>query len=150
MVSRRDFLVTASTGVVTTTGCLGRNSSPVIRAITTEIERPNNIPTNINPTIIEHPKRGLVEIVGAETDTLECPEFSWNVSPVGVDTREVLVETTVVNNEPCANDDVRVEMFPYRISIWFEKIIVGGKLRIETSKRTGVHSFTGVEGVTQI
>jgi hypothetical protein len=150
MQSRRELLVTASTGVVMTTGCLGSSSSPVIKAITTNIERQNEIPASINPTIIEHPKHGLVEIVGAETDTLECPEFRWSVSPVGADTREVLVETTVVNNEPCTDSEVRVEMFPYRISIWFEKIIVGGKLRIETSKTSGVHSFTGVEGVTQI
>lgn len=151
MESRRELLTAASTGLIMTAGCLGDSSSPVIRAVDADIERPTEIPTHINPTVIEHPKRGLVEIVGAETDTLACPEFDWDVSPINVDTTEVTVETTVVNNEPCTDDEIQVEMFPYRISVWFEDIVVGGELRIKTSKQEEVHSLTGVEGgVTQI
>lgn len=150
--SRRSVLLSAvSTATMFSAGCVGRRSSPPrIRVISVDMKELTRFPQTVTPTVYEKPERKLITITGIESDTLSCPDLTWDVSPVGEQIDELRVSTNVVNRSSCADDEVSVEMFPYRFFIWFEELTRGGKIKVETSKDSDVYSINGFRGVTEL
>lgn len=149
--SRREVLLATAGSVAMTAGCTGLSgSSPPLRVVAADMEQLDKFTSTVNPTVFEYPKRRRVTITGIESDTSACPELTWDVSPRGESARTITVSTDVVNRGSCADDDVRVEMFPYRISVLFYKFVVGGEITVRTSKNEYTHSLTGYRGLTEL